>query len=102
MSVLESQAQGLLFSRVQAYLGELDFLRVRFNDFLSGPAPQIAGSRLRPVYPRSRDRISPSSTRGQYRASGCRLSGCGLAGVEGQRGGTRPARARVGRISTDR
>ncbi|MCI0457341.1 MAG: hypothetical protein L0Z62_10255 [Gemmataceae bacterium] len=40
---LESQAQGLLFSRVQAYLGELDFLRVRFNDFLSGPAPQFAG-----------------------------------------------------------
>ena len=44
VNVLESQAQGLLFSRVQAYLGELDFLRVRFNDFLKGPAPQIAGS----------------------------------------------------------
>jgi hypothetical protein len=42
LGVLEVQAQGLLFSRVQAYFGELDALRVRFNDFLSGPAPQIA------------------------------------------------------------
>jgi hypothetical protein len=41
LSALESQAQGLLFSRVQAYLGELDTLRIRFNDFLSGPAPQL-------------------------------------------------------------
>jgi hypothetical protein len=44
LSALESQAQGLLFSRVQAYLGELDTLRVRFNDFLCGAAPQINGS----------------------------------------------------------
>jgi hypothetical protein len=43
VSGLESQAHGLLFSRVRAYLGELDTLRVRFNDFLSGPAPQVAG-----------------------------------------------------------
>jgi hypothetical protein len=44
LSALEAQAQGLLFSRVQAFLGELDALRVRFNDFLVGPAPQIAVS----------------------------------------------------------
>jgi hypothetical protein len=44
VSGLESQAQGLVFSRVQAYLGELDILRIRFNDFLSGPAPQVVGS----------------------------------------------------------
>jgi hypothetical protein len=43
VSSLESQAQGLLFSRVRAYLGELDTLRVRFNDFLSGSAPQVVG-----------------------------------------------------------
>jgi hypothetical protein len=42
LSALEAQAQGLLFSRVQAYLGELDTLRVRFNDFLAGPAPPLA------------------------------------------------------------
>jgi hypothetical protein len=41
LGALEVQAQGLLFSRVQACFGELDALRVRFNDFLSGPAPQI-------------------------------------------------------------
>jgi hypothetical protein len=41
LGVLEAQAQGLLFSRLQAYSSELDTLRVRFNDFLSGPAPQI-------------------------------------------------------------
>jgi hypothetical protein len=41
LTALEAQVQGLLFSRVQAYLGELDALRVRFNDFLTGPAPQI-------------------------------------------------------------
>jgi hypothetical protein len=41
LGALEAQAQRLLFSRVQAYFGELDALRVRFNDFLSGPAPQI-------------------------------------------------------------
>jgi hypothetical protein len=41
LTAVESQVQGLLFSRVKAYLGELDALRVRFNDFLSGPAPQI-------------------------------------------------------------
>jgi hypothetical protein len=42
LGALESQAQGLLYTRVQAYSGELDTLRVRFNDFLSGPAPQIS------------------------------------------------------------
>src|SRR5262249_9768926 len=42
LSALESQAQGLLFSRVRAYLGELDALRVQFGDFITGPAPQIA------------------------------------------------------------
>jgi hypothetical protein len=41
LAALESQAQGLLFSRVRAYFGELDTLRVRFNDFLCGPAPQL-------------------------------------------------------------
>jgi hypothetical protein len=42
LGALEAQAQGLLFSRLQAYFGELDDLRVRFNDFLSGPAPSIS------------------------------------------------------------
>jgi hypothetical protein len=41
LATLEAQAQGLLFSRVQAYLGELDVLRVRFDELLSGPAPLI-------------------------------------------------------------
>jgi hypothetical protein len=40
---LEAQSQGLLFSRVQAYVRELEDLRGRFNDFLSGPAPVITG-----------------------------------------------------------
>jgi hypothetical protein len=47
VSDLESQAQALLFSRVQAYLGELDTLRVRFNDFLDGSAPQVGGLNAR-------------------------------------------------------
>ena len=66
----------------------------------TGAADRRVG--LAPSTRESRDRISPYFTRGQYRASGRRLSGCGLAEVEGKRGGTRPARARVGRISTDR
>jgi hypothetical protein len=44
LGALEAQAQGLLFSRVQAYFRELDTFRVRFNDFLCGPAPQISAS----------------------------------------------------------
>jgi hypothetical protein len=41
LSQLEVQAQGLVFSSVQAYLRELDTLRTRFSDFLAGPAPTV-------------------------------------------------------------
>jgi hypothetical protein len=41
LAALESQVHGLLFSRVQAYFRELETLRVRFNDFLCGAAPQL-------------------------------------------------------------
>src|SRR5207247_1644283 len=58
LGALEAQAQGLLFSRVQAYFCELDTLRVRFNDFLSGPAPQIAA----PDGPATGDHSGPNFT----------------------------------------
>lgn len=38
---LEANTQRLLFSRIKAHLGELDSLRVRYGDFLSGPAPLV-------------------------------------------------------------
>ena len=82
MSGLESQAQGLLFSRVKAYLGELDFLRVRFNDFLSGPAPQIA-VRTPPPQATSPGRISVRFTRGHCRALRRRAIGCAHGAPKG-------------------
>jgi hypothetical protein len=42
LGALEARAHGLLFSRVRVYFRELDALRLRFNDFLSGPAPQFS------------------------------------------------------------
>ena len=45
LAALEADAQRLLFSRIKAHLGELDSLRVRYGDFLSGPAP-LAGMGL--------------------------------------------------------
>jgi len=38
---LEANIQRLLFSRIKAHLGELDSLRVRYGDFLSGLAPFV-------------------------------------------------------------
>ncbi len=42
LAALETNAQRLLFSRIKAHLGELDCLRVRYGNFLSGPAPLVA------------------------------------------------------------
>jgi hypothetical protein len=39
LAALETNAQRLLFSHIKAHLGELDSLRVRYGDFLTGPAP---------------------------------------------------------------
>ncbi len=41
LTVLETNTQRLLFSRIKAHLGELDSLRVRYGDFLSGLAPLV-------------------------------------------------------------
>ena len=41
LALLETNTQRLLFSRIKAHLGELDSLRVRYGDFLSGLAPLV-------------------------------------------------------------